>query len=143
MDKLMSKPFWSNERKNEIAARVAVRRSFKFGKIFCLQFLNFRLTLPNLTFHTVDECAKYRVNDCAAKNWNGSAGGRKFSTLNFQNLSLFQGLLNVAYRLEEGKVLERVIYQDKEARVYRALTDVHLRTHFFNKPIINVGCFVI
>jgi hypothetical protein len=50
-------------------------------------------------------------------------------------------LLNVAYRLVDGKVLERVIWEENVARVYRQLTEVHLRTHFMNKEIINVSIY--
>lgn len=46
--------------------------------------------------------------------------------------------MNVGYRLVKDKVLERVVWQENVARVYRQLTDVHLRTHFTVKPILNV-----
>ncbi|KAI6194639.1 Anaphase-promoting complex subunit 1 [Aphelenchoides besseyi] len=45
--------------------------------------------------------------------------------------------LNVGYRLVDDRIVERVIYTGNVARVYRALTDILLRTHFTKKPIIN------
>ncbi|KAI6229914.1 Anaphase-promoting complex subunit 1 [Aphelenchoides fujianensis] len=48
-----------------------------------------------------------------------------------------ESTVNVGYRLVDGEVLERVFFDGNTARVFRALTDVQLRTHFTNKPILN------